>query len=362
MKKALALLIALVMVFTIAACGGGETAQTGSGSGNETGGGGNAATTPEVSGGGAPLRIGFSQIGSESDWRVGNTESVRNAITEAGWEVIFNDANQQQHLQIQAMRDFITQGVDYIVFGPIVETGWDQVLSEVRDAGIPLVMIDRTIDMPNQEDYYITWITNNFEHEGIAAAEWLIAYLEFTNRMGENINIVELQGTVGSGPQIQRQAGFAATIAAYPNLQITQSQTGDFTTELGKTVMESFLARAQADGTPIDVVYAHNDGMALGAIQAIQEAGLVPGEDIIIIGIDAVALAFEAILRGEMNVTVECSPLMGPTVVEVIQTHLAGGTPPKTIFNNVRVFDDTLSEVMPDRFLSARDDLPNRVY
>lgn len=341
MKKTLSVLLALIMIAVfLVGCQdqGGQQAADGS------------------------LRVGFSQIGSESDWRVGNTESVRNALEGAGWEVIFNDANQQQHLQIQAIRDFITQGVDYIVLAPIVETGWDTIMVEISEAGIPVVMIDRTIDMPNQENYYVTWVTNNFEHEGIAAAEWLIAYLEHTGRINDNINIVELQGTVGSGPQIQRLAGFAATIAAYPNLQVTQSQTGDFTTELGKEVMEAFLVRAQADGTPIDVVYAHNDGMAIGAIQAIREAGLVPGEDIIIIGIDAVKLAFEAIIAGEMNVTVECSPLMGPTVVEVIQQHSTGGTPPKTIFNNVRVFDETLSAVFPDRFLRAADDLNNRVY
>jgi len=343
MKKAFAILIALVMVFTaVAACGGG---------------GGGANDDPN-----RPLTVGFSQIGSESDWRVGNTESVRNAIAGAGWELVFDDANQQQENQIRALRDFITQGVDYIVFGPIVETGWDSVLQEVKDAGIPLVMIDRTIDMPNQEDYYVTWITNNFEHEGIAAGNWLIDYLTHVGRIDEEINIVELQGTVGSGPQIQRLAGFHATVGTKPNLQIRQSETGNFETELGKTVMEAFLTKAAADGYDIDVVYAHNDGMALGAIQAIREAGLNPGEDIIIIGIDAVKLAFEAILAGDMNVTVECSPLMGPTVVEVIQQHVAGGTPPKTIFNNVRVFDETLYAVFPDKYLKAADDLANRVY
>jgi len=343
MKKAFAILIALTMVFTaVAACGGG---------------GGGANDDPN-----RPLTIGFSQIGSESDWRVGNTVSVREAIEGAGWTLVFDDANQQQENQIRALRDFITQGVDYIVFGPIVETGWDSVLQEVKDAGIPLVMIDRTIDMPNQEDYYVTWITNNFEHEGIKAGEWLIDYLTHVGRIDDDINIVELQGTVGSGPQIQRLAGFHATVGAHPNLRITQSETGNFETELGKTVMEAFLTKAAADGDPIDVVYAHNDGMALGAIQAIREAGLTPGEDIIIIGIDAVKLAFEAILAGDMNVTVECSPLMGPTVVEVIKEHVAGGTPPKTIFNNVRAFDETLYAVFPDKYLKAADDLANRVY
>ena len=338
MKKALAILIVLALSLGVVACGGG-------------------GDDPDK-----PLRVGFSQIGSESDWRVGNTESVRNAIQGAGWECLFDDANQQQENQIRALRDFITQGVDYIVFGPIVETGWDAVLKEVKDAGIPMVMIDRTINMPNQEDFYLSWITNNFEEEGVAAAEWLLAYLEHEGRLGDNINIVELQGTVGSGPQIYRMQGFHDKLASYANLQITQSETGNFETELGKTVMEAFLTKAAADGTPIDVVFAHNDGMAIGAIQAIKEAGLNPGVDIIIIGIDAVKLAFEAIIAGDMNATVECSPLLGPLVVQVIQQHLGGGTPAKTIINPRSTYDASLYQVFPDRFTSAASDVNNRVY
>jgi simple sugar transport system substrate-binding protein len=303
--------------------------------------------------------VGFSQIGSESDWRIGNTESVNAALADAGWEVIFNDANQQQHLQIQAIRDFITQGVDYIVLAPIVETGWEAIIQEIDDAGIPWVQMDRGIDMPGVEDSRISWVTNNFEDEGRRAGEWLLAYLEETGRMDDDINIVELQGTVGSSAAIDRQRGFAEMIADHPNLEITQSQTGDFTTELGMVVMEAFLGAADR---PIDILFAHNDGMALGAIQAIRDAGLVPGEDIIIIGVDAVALAFEAIVAGDMNVTVECSPLLGPTVVEVIQAHMAGQPVESEIFSAVRVFDETLSVIMPDRFLSAAEDLPNRVY
>jgi len=338
-KKVLAILLSLALLTVmVAACADG-------------GGGGNDG----------PLKVGFSQIGSESDWRVGNTVSVSEAIEGAGWELLFNDANQQQENQIKALRDFITQGVDYIVFGPIVETGWDAVLQEVKDAGIPMIMIDRTINMPNQEDFYVSWITNNFEEEGVAAAEWLLAYLEHEGRKGDDINIVELQGTVGSGPQIYRMQGFHDTLAPFPNLAITQSETGNFETELGKTVMEAFLTKAAADGTPIDVVFAHNDGMALGAIQAIREAGLNPGVDIIIVGIDAVKLAFEAIIAGDMNATVECSPLLGPLVVQVINDHLAGRTPAKTIINPRSTFDESLS-AFDNRFTPASSDVNNRVY
>jgi len=340
MKKALAVLIALTLVFVmVAACADG-------------GGGGGSDT----------ITVGFSQIGSESDWRVGNTVSVTNAIEGAGWELLFDDANQQQENQITALRNFITQGVDYIVFGPIVETGWDAVLQEVKDAGIPLIMIDRTINMPNQEEFYVSWITNNFEEEGVAAAEWLIAFLEHEGRMGEDINIVELQGTVGSGPQIYRMQGFHNTVRAHSNLAIRQSETGNFETEEGKRVMETFLQVAASDGYSIDVVFAHNDGMALGAIQAIREAGLNPGTDIIIIGIDAVKTAFEAIIAGDMNATVECSPLLGPLVVQVIQDLEAGRTPPKTIINPRGTFDMSLYQVFPDRFTSAASEVNNRVY
>jgi len=340
MKKFFAILIVLALALGVVACGG-----SGGGGGDSDG----------------PLKVGFSQIGSESDWRVGNTVSVSDAITGAGWELVFDDANQQQENQIRALRDFITQGVDYIVFGPIVETGWEAVLQEVKDAGIPMIMIDRTIAMPNQEDFYVSWITNNFEEEGVAAAQWLLAFLESEGRMGDNINIVELQGTVGSGPQIYRMQGFHETLASYSNLQITQSETGNFETELGKTVMEAFLTKAAADGTPIDVVFAHNDGMALGAIQAIKEAGLNPGVDIIIVAIDAVKLAFEAIIAGDMNATVECSPLLGPLVVQVINEHLGGGTPAKTIINPRKTFDESLS-ASDNRFTSAASDVNNRVY
>ncbi|MCL2843118.1 MAG: ABC transporter substrate-binding protein [Oscillospiraceae bacterium] len=367
MKKVLSILLVLVLVAALAACGNGAQ-DTPAPVDDPT-------PTPDV----APpvdedppaddtpandgtLRIGFSQIGSESDWRVGNTESVRQAVADAGWELIFNDANQQQHNQIQAIQDFITQGVDYIVLAPIVETGWDSIMMDVAEAGIPLILMDRSIDMPNQEDYFVSWVTNNFEDEGRRAGEWLLDFLEEEGRLGDDINIVELQGTVGSGPAIDRAAGFREIIGGHANLEITQSQTGDFTTELGMQVMESFLGRASAEGRPIDVLYAHNDGMALGAIQAIRDAGLVPGEDIIIIGVDAVLLAFEAIVAGDMNVTVECSPLLGPTVVQVIRDIEAGITPEQIIFSDVRVFDETLSLIFPDRYLSAADDLPNRVY
>jgi len=338
MKKVFAILLVLAMVFSVTACG----------------------SKPDA--GPKKLKVGFAQIGSESDWRVGCTESIKATVAAEGWDLQFVDANQQQENQIKALRDFISMGVDYIGFSPVVETGWDQVMQEIKNAGIPVVMLDRNIVMPNSEDYYVTWIGSNFITEGEKSAQWLLDYMENAGISGQPMNIVELQGTVGSSPAIDRKTGFENVIKAHPNLQITQSQTGDFETELGKEVMESFLVKAQADGTPIDVLYAHNDGMAIGAIQAIKEAGLTPGEDIIIIGVDAVKLAFEAIVAGEMNVTVECSPLLGPQFVEAIKALEAGQTLPKITYSLEYIYDDTLTHVNPDLYLNAKEHLPSRVY
>jgi simple sugar transport system substrate-binding protein len=336
MKKILLVLLALVLVFSMAACGGG---------GGDTGGDANGGDE------GGQLLVGFAQLGSESDWRVGSTVSILNSVEEAGFELQFVDANQQQENQIRALRDFITMGVDYIGFSPVVESGWDQVMQEIKEAGIPVIMLDRNIDMPNREDYYVTWIGSNFVEEGEKAGQWLVDYLEDVGSADEEINIVELQGTVGSSPAIDRKTGFENIIGDHPNLTITQSQTGDFTTELGKTVMESFLK----SGERIDVLYAHNDGMAIGAIQAIKEAGLVPGEDIIVIGVDAVKLAFEAILAGDMNVTVECTPLLGPQFVQAIKDIEAGKTLPKVTYSIEYIYDMHF-------YNNAEEELPNRVY
>ena len=317
------------------------------------------ACADDGGGGDGPLKVGFAQIGSESDWRVGNTVSIQTAVEAEGWELIFVDANQQQAAQIAALRDFITQGVDYIGFAPVVETGWDQVMQEIKDAGIPVVMLDRNIEMPNRDDFYATWIGANFIDEGKRAAGWLVSYLEHTGRAGEPINIVELQGTVGSSPMLHRQQGFAEVMAGQPSWNMLASQTGNFETEMGKTVMESFLAQFGAD---IDVVFAHNDGMAIGAIQAIREYGLNPGVDILIIGIDAVKLAFEAIIAGDMNATIECSPLLGPQFVQAIKALQRGETLPKITYSNWTDYDDFLFEIYPDRFSSARAHVNERVY
>jgi simple sugar transport system substrate-binding protein len=291
--------------------------------------------------------VGFAQIGAESDWRVANTKSIQDACAAAGIELRFVDGQQKQENQIKALRDFITQGVDVIGFSPVVESGWNEVIEEINEAEIPLILSDRTTDIKGT-DYYATWMGSNFIEEGEKAGNWLVAYLEKQGRGKDQINIVELQGTVGSGPAIDRKKGFENVVAKHPNLKITQSQTGDFTRDLGRTVMESFLKK----GEKIDVLYAHNDDMALGAIQAIKDAGLKPGKDVVIVGVDAVKGAFEAIVAGEMNCTVECSPLLGPQFVEAVQKLVAGETLPKITYSIEYVYDET----------NAKEELPKRQY
>ena len=296
--------------------------------------------------------VGFAQIGAESDWRVANTKSIIDACAAAGIDLRFVDGQQKQENQIKALRDFITQGVDVIGFSPVVESGWDEVIADINDAGIPLILSDRTTDIKGT-DYFVTWMGSDFKEEGARSAKWLINYLKETGRDKDEINIVELQGTVGSGPAIDRKKGFEEGIKDYPNLKISQSQTGDFTRDLGRTVMESFLKK----GDKIDVLYAHNDDMALGAIQSIKEAGLKPGTDIIIIGVDAVKAAFEAIVAGEMNCTVECSPLLGPQFVDAVQKIMAGQTLPKITWTIEHVYDSRTYNLM-----SAEAELPKRQY
>ncbi|MCE5286157.1 MAG: substrate-binding domain-containing protein [Pelosinus sp.] len=294
--------------------------------------------------------IGFSQVGAESEWRTANTESIKAAAKEAGIELKFSDGQQKQENQVKAIRSFIQQKVDVIAFSPVVETGWDTVLQEAKDAHIPVILTDRAIKLGkgNPEDYYVTFLGSDFIVEGQNAAKWL---LEFTKKT-DPVNIVELQGTVGSAPAIDRKKGFEEVMKDHPNYKIIKSQTGDFTRAKGKEVMESFLKSAKAEGQKIDVLYAHNDDMAIGAIQAIEEAGLKPGKDIIIVSVDGVKGAFEAMIAGKLNCTVECSPLLGPQLMDAVKNILAGKTLEKRILTKEGVFPADV----------AAKELPNRKY
>ncbi|RST53894.1 ABC transporter substrate-binding protein [Variovorax sp. MHTC-1] len=275
--------------------------------------------------------LGFAQVGAESEWRTANTESIKSAAKEAGIELKFSDGQQKQENQIKAIRSFIAQKVDVIAFSPVVESGWETVLREAKAAKIPVVLTDRAVNAKD-DSLYVTFMGSDFVEEGRKAGRWLVEKMK--DQKGE-VNIVELQGTVGSAPAIDRKKGFEEIIKADPKFKIIRSQTGDFTRAKGKEVMEAFL---KAEGKKINVLYAHNDDMAIGAIQAIEEAGMKPAKDITIISIDAVKGAFEAMMAGKLNVSVECSPLLGPQLMTAVKDIKAGKPVPKRIVTEEGIF------------------------
>ncbi len=293
-----------------------------------------------------PLTIGFSQVGAESEWRTANTASIKAAAKQSGVNLKFADAQQQQQNQVKAIRSFIAQRVDVIAFSPVVETGWETVLREAKNAKIPVILTDRAVKV-SDPSLYVSFIGSDFVEEGRRAARWLVDYAK--KNPNKQMNIVELQGTTGAAPANDRKKGFAEVIAGNSKMKIIRSQTADFTRAKGKEVMEAFL---KSEGKNINVLYAHNDDMAIGAIQAIEEAGLKPGKDIVIVSIDGVRGAFEAMMQGKLNATVECNPLLGPTLMQTAQAVVAGKPVPQRIVVNEGVFP---AEV-------AAKEFPNRKY
>ena len=275
--------------------------------------------------------LGFAQVGAESEWRTANTESIKSSAKEAGIELKFADAQQKQENQIKAIRSFIAQKVDVIAFSPVVQSGWGPVLREAKAAKIPVILSDRAVD-EKDDSLWVSFMGSDFVEEGRRAGRWLVEKMKGSTAP---VNIVELQGTVGSAPAIDRKKGFEEIIKADAKFKIIRSQTGDFTRAKGKEVMEAFL---KAEGKKINVLYAHNDDMAIGAIQAIEEAGMKPAKDITIISIDAVKGAFEAMIAGKLNVSVECSPLLGPQLMQAVKDLKAGKTLPKRIVTEEGVF------------------------
>jgi simple sugar transport system substrate-binding protein len=284
--------------------------------------------------GGKKLTVGFSQIGAESGWRTAETESIRSEAQNRGVDLKFSDAQGKQPDQIRALRGFITQRVDAIILAPVVETGWEPVLRDAKRSNIPVILVDRGVAAP--EDLYTTLIASDFVAEGRMAGEWL------AKNMNGQANIAELQGTTGAAPANDRAKGFREAIQKHSGMKIVLSQTGDFNRAKGKEVMEAFLKSAQ--GKDINAVYAHNDDMALGAIQAIEEAGRKPGQDIKIVSIDGVKGAFEAMVAGKLNCTVECNPLLGPAAFDAIGKALAGQQLPKKTIVQDQVFDQSVAK------------------
>ncbi|MFZ4573090.1 MAG: ABC transporter substrate-binding protein [Phycisphaerales bacterium] len=291
----------------------------------------------------AQLKVGFAQIGAESDWRKANTDSITNEAKARGIQLSFSDAQQKQENQIKAIRNFIVMKVDVIAFAPVVETGWEPVLKEVKAAGIPVVLTDRLVNV-SDPSLYATFIGADFVDEGRRAAAWLV------NATGGKAVVAELQGTPGAAPAIDRKKGFEEFISKHPGVTIIKSQSAEFTRAKGREVMEAFLK--SPEGKQITAVYAHNDDMALGAIQAIEESGLKPGLDIKVISIDAVRAAFDAMVAGKLNCTVECSPLLGPQLFDTVQALAAKKPVERRIVTPARVFDQS----------NAAEAIKSRVY
>jgi simple sugar transport system substrate-binding protein len=287
------------------------------------------------------LTMGFAQVGAESGWRTANTKSIQDSAKEASVDLKFSDAQQKQENQIKAIRSYIQQRVDVIAFSPVIESGWDAVLNEAKRAKIPVILTDRAVDS-SDTTLYKTFLGSDFVKEGNKAGEWAVE--EFKD--ASTVNIAELQGTTGSAPAVDRKKGFTDVISKDPKFKITQSQTGEFTRAKGKEVMEAFLK----SGKKIDLLFAHNDDMALGAIEAIEGAGLTPGTDIKIISIDAVKDGMQALADGKINFLVECNPLLGPQLMDLAKKVKAGEEVPARVETEETTFtQDAAKTALPDR-------------
>ena len=309
MKKILALIIAAVCIVLISGCSSQEP----------------DAVSEETD----LIVVGFSQVGSESDWRNANTASMEEALSvENGYRLILEDAQQKQQRQITAIRNFINQGVDYIVLAPTTETGWDTVLMEAQTAGIPVIIVDRMIETSDL-DLFTCWIGSDFRDEGDKAVQWMEENLEGP------LKIVHLQGNIGSSAQIGRTKGLDIGIGSHDDWELVFRESGDFTQAKGQELMEKILE----DGISFNVIYSENDNMAYGVIDALKEAGMEPGKDVPIISFDASSTALHMVLDGEINYDVECNPLHGPRVQAIIEQLENGETPLKFTYVEETSFD-----------------------
>lgn len=337
-KKIISILMFLCLVFTLTACGSDNSNSSNSGDSGDS------------SSGGDLIKVGFSQVGAESDWRTANTESMKSTFSEEnGFELIFDDAQQKQENQLAAIRNFIQQEVDYIVLAPVTESGWDTVLQEAKDAGIPVIIVDRMVDV-SDDSLYTAWVGSNFELEGKKAAEWLAQWCAAKNIDGSKINIVDIQGTIGASAQIGRTKGLAEAVEAN-GWNLLAAETGEFTQAKGQEVMESLLKRYDN----INVVYCENDNEAFGAYDAITAAGKKVGTDIengeiMIMSFDTTKAGLEATLAGKIALDTECNPLHGPRVQEIIEKLENGETPDKQAYVDETMFsyDDVVSSITVD--------------
>ncbi len=307
------------------------------GCGGASGGSDAGGTSDKASGGDSTITVGFSQVGAESDWRTANTESMKSTFSdENGYSLKFDDAQQKQENQIKAIRSFIEQDVSYIVLAPVTETGWDTVLQEAKDAGIPVIIVDRMVKV-SDDSLYTAWVGSNFELEGQKACAWLKDYA--AAKGVKDLNIVDIQGTIGASAQIGRTKGLEDAVKAN-GWNLLAKQSGEFTQAKGQEVMESFIKKYKKD---INVVYCENDNEAFGAIDALEAAGYKVGNNIdkgevLVMSFDSTNAGLTDVLNGKIVCNTECNPLHGPRVEEIIKSLEAGETPEKQQYVDEEIF------------------------
>lgn len=292
--------------------------------------------------------VGISQVGAESDWRVANSESMKSVFSEeSGYRLLFEDARQKQENQIIAVRRFIQQQVDYIVVMPLSETGWDSVLQEARDAGIPVILVDRMANVAD-ESLYTAHVGSDFYEQGGKAVRWME---EKYASSGESLEIIHIQGTIGSTAQIGRTGALQDALAEHEEWKVLAQLDGDFTQAKSYEIMCSYLD-GLPEGQDIDVIYCENDNEAFGAIEALEERGYVCGEDVDVICFDATCNALELCMEGKIALAVECNPLLGPLVEQIIRTIEAGEIPEKRHYIEEMQFT---AEVLTAELISNRE-------
>lgn len=281
---------------------------------------------------GTKITVGYSQIGTESAWRLANTKSIKSAAKSAGIQLLMEDANQSQEKQVEAVRGFIQKNVDVIVITPVIDTGWDEILQEAKQAGIPVILSDRSVEV-NGDDLYLTSLGTDVMEEGRRAARWTV---EQVPAQSKRVKILQIEGTIGSSSAEERKQGFEETIAEHDKYSIVYTGCGDFTYEGGREVIEDYLKHHDWD---IDVIFAHNDDMALGAVESLEKHGIEAGKDVKLISVDGTKPAFEALQKGKLNCVVECNPLLGPQLMKAILDLMDGKELPLRIITDERVYD-----------------------